>query len=70
MSAELRDFRGKITELAWIYLEAKHRVIGADQSELVRDILHEWAERQHRVAIEAQKLMASEGTSGNARELK
>lgn len=68
MSLDLRDFRGKITELAWCYLEAEHRIGGQDQSEIVREILHTWAERRHRTAIEAQRLMASEGTSGNIGE--
>jgi hypothetical protein len=69
MSAELKDFRGKITELAWCYLEAEHRATGRDQSEIVRDILQAWAEERHRASIEARKLMAAEGTSGNLREL-
>jgi len=69
MSAELKDFRGKITGLAWCYLEAEHRTTGRDQSDIVREILHEWAELRHRTNIEAQKLVASEGTSGNVREL-
>jgi hypothetical protein len=69
MAIELRDFRGKITELAWCYLEAEHRATGRDQSEIVREILHEWAEQRHRTSIEARKLMDAEGTSGNVREL-
>ena len=68
MSLDLRDFRGKITGLTWCYLEAEHRAGGKDQSEIVREILHEWAERKHEAAIEAQKLLAAEGTSGNVRE--
>lgn len=68
MSAELRDFRGKITDLAWAYLEAEHRISGKDQSEIAREILHEWAELKHRAAIEAQKILAAEGTSWNAGE--
>jgi len=31
MSADLKDFRGKITGLAWCYLEAEHRAGGQDQ---------------------------------------
>lgn len=69
MSAELRDFRAKITDLAWCYLEAEHRATGRDQSEIAREILHEWAEERHRASIEARKLMGAEGTSGNVREL-
>lgn len=68
MSVDLRDFRGKITDLTWCYLEAEHRISGQDQSEIVRDILHAWAERKHRAAIEAQRLLASEGIAGNVGE--
>ena len=68
MSLDLRDFRGKITDLTWCQLEAEHRIGGKDQSEIVRAILHEWAELRHRTAIEAQRLMEAEGTSGNIRE--
>lgn len=65
MSADLKDGRYKITGLAWCYLEAEHRATGDDQSEIVRDILHKWAESKHRAAIEAQKLLQAEGLSGN-----
>ena len=66
MSLDLRDLRCKITNLTWCYLEAEHRATGDDQSEIARDILQQWAERKHRAAIEAQKLLAGEGTSGNS----
>ena len=68
MSADLKDFRGKITPLAWCYLEAEHRATGEDQSEIVREILHAWAERKHDAAIEARKLLEAEGIAGNGRE--
>jgi hypothetical protein len=68
LSADLKDFRGKITALAWCYLEAEHRATGEDQSEIVREILHSWAERKHDAAIEARKLMEAEGIAGNDRE--
>jgi hypothetical protein len=68
MSVELKDFRGKITALTWCYLEAEHRATGEDQSEIVRDILHLWAERKHSAAIEARKLLDGEGISGKAGE--
>lgn len=68
MSLELKDFRGKITGLTWCWLEAEHRATGSDQSEIVRDILHAWAETKNRAAIEARKLMEAEGTLGNVRE--
>lgn len=68
MSAELHDVRWKITGLAYCYIEAEHRVGGKDQSEIAREILHEWAERKHRALIEAQKLLAAEGIVGKAGE--
>jgi len=68
MSAELKDGRYRITALAWCYLEAEHRAGGGDQSEIVRKVMHEWALRKHRAAIEAQKLLASEGIAGNGGE--
>lgn len=68
MSIELKDFRGKITPLAWCYLEAEHRATGKDQSEIVRDLLHEWATSKDVAASMARKLMEAEGISGNPRE--
>ena len=70
MSADLHDVRWKITGLAYCYIEAEHRVSGKDQSEIAREILHEWAERKHRALIEPQKLLAVEGIVGNGREAK
>ena len=68
MSAELKDFRGKLTPLAWCWLEAEHRATGKDQSEIVRDLVHAWASSKSVAAIEAQKLMEAEGIAGNPRE--
>jgi hypothetical protein len=68
MSEPLKDFRGKLTSLAWCYLEAEHRATGEDQSEIVRDIMHTWAERKHQAAIEAGKLLKGEGLRGKTRE--
>lgn len=68
MSADLKDFRGKITPLAWSWLEAEHRTTGRDQSEIVRDLIHEWALLKASAAIEAKRLMEAEGIGGNIRE--
>ena len=68
MAVDLKDFRGKITPLSWCWLEAEHRATGQDQSEIVRELLHEWAEKKHRSAIEAQRLMEAEGISGKSGE--
>jgi len=69
MSAELKDFRGKITALTWCYVEADHRAGEGDHSEIVRKVMHEWALRKHRAAIESQRLLTAEGIVGNDGEL-
>lgn len=68
MSADLKDFRGKLTPLSWCYLEAEHRATGRDQSEIVREILHAWASEKHHAASVAARLMEAEGIAGNVRE--
>lgn len=70
MAADLKDFRGKLTALGYCWLEAEHRATGKDQSEIVRDLVHEWASLKSMAAIEAQKLMEAEGIAGNVRERK
>jgi hypothetical protein len=65
VSAELKDFRGKITPLSWCWLEAESRATSKDQQEILREVLHGWAMRKHEAAIEAQKLMRAEGIVGN-----
>lgn len=74
MSAPLKDFRGKITAEADCVLEAINRVTGKDKSEIVREILHDWAlERidQHsvltRLLTSEGLLAADEGIAGNRR---
>lgn len=75
MAAPLKDFRGKITVEADCVLEAINRVTGKDRSEIVRDVLHEWALDEldkHNVLaklLRAEGLTAaSEGIAGNRRE--
>jgi hypothetical protein len=70
MSVELKDFRGKLTPLGYCWLEAEHRTTGRDQSEIVRDLVHQWASVKSMAAIEAQKLMEAEGIAGNGGERK
>lgn len=64
MSAELKDFRGKITAEDDAALEALHRVSGQDRSEIVRDILHKWAIEQIHVATVLDKMLQAEGLTG------
>lgn len=75
MSEILKDFRGKITAEADAVLEAVNRVTGKDKSEIVRDILSEWAAEKINVANVLDKLLRAEGlagissgTSGNRRD--
>lgn len=68
MSADLRDFRGKITAETWCALEAMHRATGQDHSAIVRDVLHRWASEQIGAATVLARLLEAEGIAGNARE--
>jgi hypothetical protein len=68
MAAELKDFRGKITALTWVFVEAEHRATGKDHAEIVRDVLHRWAEQKHAEVIEARKLLKCEGIEGSRGE--
>jgi hypothetical protein len=64
MSAELKDFRGKITVEAHCVLEAENRVTGEDKSEIVRKILHEWAIQKLECARVTDALLRIEGEPG------
>ena len=66
MSAELKDFRGKITVEAHCVLEAENRVTGEDKSEIVRAILHAWAMQKLQCAKVTDALLRSEGMQGIA----
>lgn len=66
MSAELKDFRGKITIETHCVLEADNRVTGEDKSEIVRKILHEWAIKKLQCAKITDSLLRSEGMPGIA----
>lgn len=75
MSAELKDFRGKLTGRSACALEAVSRATGRDQSEIVRELVDRWAEEQIHAASVMHRLLQAEGlpgiangTPGNARE--
>ena len=60
--ADLVDFRGRITDETNQVLEAVSRSRGRDKSEIVRDVLHEWALTKINEAMLIQRLTRSEGT--------
>lgn len=66
MSIPLVDFRGKITHETDAVLEALHQASGRDRSEIVRDVLAEWAvSKIHEASLIDQRLKR-EGLRGIA----
>lgn len=61
MSVELKDFRGKITTETDCVLEAINRVSGRDRSEIVREILHNWALEKIHESTVLDGLLAAQG---------
>lgn len=75
MTAELIDFRGKITAEIDAALEAVHRASGRDRAEIARSVLAEWAAQKIHEASLLDQLLQREGlrgigggVSGNQRE--
>lgn len=68
MAEELVDFRGRITPLTDVYLEAECRATGREKSEVVREILHGWGMRRHEVQCHAAKALRARGIAGNVPE--
>lgn len=64
MSAELRDFRCKLTVEADVVLDAEARAFGRDKTDIVRQILHEWALKKIMAANVLHRNLRSEGLSG------
>lgn len=64
MSAELKDFRGKITVEIDCALEAESRATGRDRQEIVREVLGAWADTKFHAASLLHKLRKSEGIPG------
>lgn len=65
MAAELRDFRGKITVETDIALEAMAQAFKRDKSDIVREILHNWALRKIMEANVLARRLKAEGIAGN-----
>ena len=66
--AELRDLRAKITPEADQVLEAVSRASGRDKSELVREVLHDWAGKKLHEARLIHRLALREGGDGRSGE--
>lgn len=64
MSAELKDFRGKVTPETDVVLEAINRATGKDKSETAREVLHAWAMEQVRLQSVLGQLLRAEGLVG------
>lgn len=65
MSAELRDFRGKVTAETDMALEAMSRAFKRDKSDIAREILHTWALKKIMEANVLARMMNAEGIAGN-----
>lgn len=61
MAAELKDFRGKITEETFLALEAEARAFDRDRADIAREILHAWALRKIHEATVLSRLLRDEG---------
>jgi len=64
MGGDLKDFRGKVTPETWCAIEAEHRTSGRDHSDIVREVLHAWAERKIENAKVMHRLLEAEGIGG------
>lgn len=61
MSDPLRDMRAKITTEADAVLDAMHRATGLDKSEIVRNVLHDWATSKINEASLVRHCLQAEG---------
>lgn len=64
MSAELYDLRAKVTVETHCALAAHSRANDVEVSEVVRDVLHQWALRQIHGARMLQLCLKAKGVSG------
>jgi len=51
MSLPLIDMRCKVSPATDALLETLHRTTGRDKSEIARDVLHKWAEKEIHAAM-------------------
>lgn len=64
MSAELRDFRGKITVETYLALESEARAFDRDKADILREVMHAWALRVFHRSTVLERLRKAEGLSG------
>jgi hypothetical protein len=66
MSAELRDFRGKITVEADLALDSMAQAFKRDKSDIAREVLHNWALRKIMEANVLARRLKAEGLDGDS----
>ncbi len=64
MSEPLRDVRTKVSSLAWAFVEAESRATGREQAEILREVIHAWADEKHRLFTVTQQLLRGTGNAG------
>lgn len=69
MAAELRDFRGKITDETYLALQADSRAFERDMADIAREVLHEWAIKKLHAAKILYTLAREQGFTGASKGL-
>lgn len=64
MSADLHDFRGKLTARTHCALEARSQATGKAHAEIVRDILDAWAADEVHAAMVLHRQLLAQGLQG------
>lgn len=65
MSLPLVDMRCKVSPATDALLETLHRTTGRDKSEIARDVLHRWAEKEIHAAILLHSELKDKGVLGD-----
>ena len=64
-TCELRDYRGRISVLADVAIDAEAKATGRERQEIVREILDAWAVQKVHAASLLQAALDAEGISGS-----
>ena len=64
MSLPLIDLRAKVTPETDAVLEAVQRATGRDKSEVVREVLHQWASKEIHASTVLHSILRREGLGG------